>query len=329
VRSFDGKLRFLDLAVAENLEVRDFNNLEYRKNLTQQRRYVSPIGTLVQPNEFFNCAINLLSRQENPLLKYLAENPLDLIVVFTELPLEQSSAQPVSVPVLAGNRWVYDVPALPAHILSSDSVKSNEQRPVASYAMQNVNDVAGLVRQTLLVSSQLYNQLPLRDRCGVQVHELLRYLANFGSHGKNKTLSLLSRPLSTIEIEHMTVKIINQQKIHFDEIPATTLLKAFALVGVNDLIASSGEQRREIQKMMMDFGFLTDNEVSPSDLKKSGLLTTLILYQMGLNARQSVELAEEGILEIAKSDRHTHGARWIKANRKKLKSRTVDLFELF
>ena len=325
VLSRDGELRFLDLALSEKIDRRRFDNHEYKQIMAKKGRFVSPLGTALQPQDFFQCAINLLSKQENILLKYLAENPLDIIVVMTNLPLDHSVEATVST--LGSDGWVRSLMTIPAPILASDSATLEEQRPVASYSMQEANSAAGLVHQTLLVNSQLYSGLSKRDQCGVQVHELLRYLANFGRYDDNRLLSLLNRPLATSEVEQMTNKIINQQKIHFDEIPATTLLKAFAMVGVESLLSMHDRQIVAITKMLSDSGYLANSDETSAERDDISLFETLLHYRISLNARKSVQLAGSGILEIARSTHDTNGAKWIRADREKLSVRPVDLFD--
>lgn len=303
VLSQTGEVRFLDLAKAEGLQLKNFDKEIYERQLLKFGEEVTPQGQLVPANDFFSCGIEMLQRQDNLLLRALPKL-LNLQVVFSNLPLEAVSQGLLRIPFFSSSGWTYEISSLPQQMLLSPSLDPQLQRPIASYANQSANGVASslMKSRTLLVNSQLHQLLPNLDQCALQVHEIFRFL---GYAGGDMPLSLVTSPFTTQEIESLTVRVMKQEPIVLTEIPATNLFRALAIIGKETLMKMSVEEMAAAEKILNEQRVTTNKEDSTSTL---ATLEALHLFQAQTRAEQNLGLGEEAILEVGRKNPQTRAA---------------------
>lgn len=285
----NGQVRMLDLAVAEKARLKRFDKKDYAEIMTRNGSTVSNVGTVISNSEFFACATQKLTLQDNLLLQYLRPENIQLYVVLTELPLVQSSHTSPQVVFQSplGTGYAYQAQQLPEADLFSSSVPTEYQRPVASYAFQAMRHNI-VPRQVLLVSSQLYNALSKKDRCALQVHELLRYVANFGKTYSRGVPLLVKRSLSTKEIEILTDKIVHNQQVYLSEIPATNFYKFLSIRGSALWTANDSKALQDANIYSLE----DDNDLSLGEAS--------VLYEMIRLSDEGNKSFEEGSLELGR-----------------------------
>ncbi len=313
-----GRLRFLDMAAYEKRDLIPFDNETYARMLLKNGRYVPAAGELVKSSEFFSCSDKILSAQKNPLLQYLVSKNLDIEIVKTSLPLDLPHGAGTEYQSTSG--WINEVTSLPPEILKSSTYPAEFQRPIASYAAQPVGRAAGgLFEQTLVISSQLYDLLSERDKCALQVHEIFRYAGNFGNigTGSRSPLRLLTRSLTTLEIETLTQKVMNGDPVLLSEIPAMESYKLFSVVSLTELDQLSSTQYDSLIQRLVQMGVLSGDE---TDETETSLGSTFILFRMWANTNLGTSLAEEGIMELQ--------PRRTKSKQRRLQKKQIDLRRL-
>jgi hypothetical protein len=279
---------------------------------------VPTAGEVVKSSDFFNCSDKILGAQSNPLLQYLVSKNLDINILRTRLPLELPHDRNISVSFLSELGWINNASTLAANYLKSSTYPSEFQRPIASYAAQSVTG-GGLFEQTLIISSQLYDLLSERDKCALQVHEIFRYVGNSGqlAPGNRSSISLLKRALTTPEIESLTKKIMAGDQVFLEEIPASDIYKFFSVATREEIGKMSTQEFENIQSRLRQLDLIAKPD---SDDYEVDIPTTLILYRMWDNAKKSMHLSEEGIMEIRNVT--------AKSNQRRLQKKQIDLRSL-
>ncbi len=289
VMTAQGQLRFLDLAVADRTPLIRFDRETYRKIMTSRGNFVSNKGTSVSNEEFFSCAAAKLSRQDNVLLQYLKPENLRLTVVLTDMPLNRGSLHlsRVVLPSPFGTGYAWDVTQLSASDLYSSTLPADYQKPIASYAVQPPI-AASLPQQVLLVNSQMYRALSAQDRCALQVHEILRYIGNFGKLWPRGIAFLLKRSLSTQEIEYLTRKVLAGQTVLLGEIPATNFYKYLAVNGSDHFDEESLKRMESTLYSPND-----DNQLSPDEANS--------VYEMNMLSLQMQVVHEASMMQLGRN----------------------------
>ncbi|WP_413582340.1 hypothetical protein [Bdellovibrio sp. HCB288] len=283
VLNSNGQLRLLDLAVTDSAPIVRFHKDSYLDILTSKGPLVSNKGTFVTNKEFFACAVKKLSRQDNVFLQYLKPENIKLVVVMTDLPLNLSSLHLTKIvfPSPSGAGSVWEMTQLPSSNLFSTTLPVDYQRPIASYAIQPT--IKGSVpRQTLLVSSQMYQALSDQDQCALQIHELLRFISNAG----NSVPLLLKTPLKTSYIEHLTRRIMAERPVYVGDIPATNFFKYLAVNG-SDKFAPGAIQQIAV------------NIYDPFDDSRVTARKAEFLYYQMEDAIKTQEAYEEYLMQFA------------------------------
>ncbi|QDK44129.1 hypothetical protein DOM22_02635 [Bdellovibrio sp. ZAP7] len=326
VLTSDGQLRLLDLALAEQLPLRPFENSSYLDILAPMGFYVRNVARVVPNRSFFACGAELLRRQDNVLLNSIKPEGLDVIVVFTEVPLSQKESRLAQVVFESpnGHGYPYEATQLPKDALASPSLPISYQRPVASYAAQSVDSLGWFPRQTLLVNSQLYNKLSLQDRCALQVHEIFRYLSNSGKLEDLDISRLLTRPLGTQEIQNLTTKVSHLQTVRLDEIPATDLFKGLSISqqgSIANLMNLDADSIRLIEKLMISAGLVK------SEVGSNGFADQMNILK-NVELPQRVAPIEVIMAETKYEDLTPHGQARFRYQQEKLKGKVLDLRKL-
>lgn len=315
-------VRLLDLAVADGVPLKNFDKELYEKQLLKFGEEVTSEGQLVSTNDFFSCGIEMIQRQENLLLKTLPKL-LSLQVVFSNLPLEATNLGLLKIPFLSASGWTYEMSSLPKQALLSPSLDPQLQRPLASYANQHLNGVAGSIMksQTLLISSQLYQLLPNLDRCALQVHEIFRFLSYAGG---GMPFDLLTRHLTTQEIESLTVRVMKQEPIALAEIPAANLFRFVTIVGKEALMKMSVEEMSATEKLLREQSILAASNLN-TDMTT---LEILSLYPAQEKLERNLKIIEEAILEVGSRNPFTRAASTRRQLNQKLHSAPLSLREV-
>ncbi|WP_413575505.1 hypothetical protein ACLVWU_14280 [Bdellovibrio sp. HCB290] len=309
-----GQFRFLDLAVADREHLIPFSKDIYTDIMDSKGTFVSNQGTYVSNADFFACALKKFQKQNNPLLQFIKPENLRLTVVLTHMPLNNGSLRlsKVVLPSPAGTGFAWEVTQLPASNLSSSSVPSGYQRPIASYAIQPTVKGA-TAHQVLLVNAQMYEILPGRDKCALQIHELLRYINNVGKlRGKGISL-LMKRPLTTSEIERMTNKVFLEQPIFVGEIPATNFFKYLAINGSDEFADGVFEQIASVA-------------YSPDDDYLISAAEAQSLYDTHKDSLKVQTLYEDTMMSVGKNNFDSKSI--LNEQVQKLKGRTFNLRDL-
>lgn len=315
-----GRLRFLDMAAYEKRDLVPFDNETYARMLLKNGRYVPAAGELVKSSEFFSCSDKILSAQSNPLLQYLVSKNLKIEIIKTSVPLDLPQGDGAGTEYQSTSGWINEVTSLPPEILKSSTYPAEFQRPIASYAAQPVGRAAGgLFEQTLVISSQLYDLLSERDKCALQVHEIFRYVGNFGNigTGSGSPLRLLTRALTTLEIETLTQKVMNGDSVLVSEIPAMESYKLFSVASLTELDQLSSTEYDSLIQRLVQMGVLSGDETEETE---TSLGSTFILYRMWENTNLGTSLAEEGIMELQ--------PKRVKSKQRRLQKKQIDLRSL-
>lgn len=175
-----GVVKFLDFVSPnniKNLEKNDANTLKqlYFTNNT----VVSQLA--YQSSDFFSCGKNIIASKmkDFPALENIYDKLKDINPYLVEFPIFNDTTTQFT-----------DVYNLPIIARPSKSIPKEYQFPVASY-----------VNGKLWISKRLYEQFTEEEKCGLQIHEILRHL--------NYTGNIIT-PLETNEIEAMTRYLLNK-----------------------------------------------------------------------------------------------------------------------
>ncbi|MBS1958358.1 MAG: hypothetical protein JST80_02700 [Bdellovibrionales bacterium] len=169
----DGSVRLVDLVEQHDLPVAPATEAFIKKSFFSKSRYVRQLGK--KDPTFFSCAIEKFKATDLASLKRLSEKLSKLEVYQIEIRLGQKKSQTSDAPV--------------AYFSSASSKFLPEfQEPLAAFNKGQV-----------WVAKRFYDRLPEDHKCGLAIHEALRFL-NF--------TNIITEPLMTEEIEKTTASLI-------------------------------------------------------------------------------------------------------------------------
>ncbi|MFZ4715772.1 MAG: hypothetical protein ACOYL6_18765 [Bacteriovoracaceae bacterium] len=174
----DGSVKLVDLINKNELPSAPASEKLIKQKFFSGTRYVRQFGK--KDKTFFSCAIKKFNDSGIKSLKALSEKLYKVDVFQVEIRLGQKKSQTTDSPVAYFST-------------ASTKFPSEYQEPLAAFNKGQV-----------WVAKRFYDRLPEDHKCGLGVHEALRYM-NF--------TDIISEPLTTEEIELTTSDIINQKEI--------------------------------------------------------------------------------------------------------------------
>lgn len=169
----DGSVRLVDLLERNELPGSPVTESFIKKTFFSKSRYVRQLGK--KDPTFFACAIEKFKGTDLKSLMKLSEKLSKVDVFQVEIRLGQKKSQTSDAPV--------------AYFSSASTKFSPEfQEPLAAFNKGQV-----------WVAKRFYDRLPEDHKCGLAIHEALRFL-NF--------TNIITEPLTTEEIEKTTASLI-------------------------------------------------------------------------------------------------------------------------
>jgi len=322
ILSVQNEVRFWDAAQSESVRMQEFTDEQYFKILLSDERYVRRTSTPIRSKDFFSCGINKIKQSGNILLESAVDELFSLEIVETSLPLDLFATHNWSIDYKSDTQWVYSLDIQNIDLLYTKSIDKKFQRPIAAFALQSTNGLyADYFIPTLIVQKQLYKKLNDNDKCALQIHELLRWIADDNNY---KLTKLFSRQLTQPELERMTEQLNNRRSVKLIDVPASGLLYLKTIKNLQSRSWFESKMTKQESDILISEVENLKKSIPDLNEAKSGL----ILREMIYNTQQATRLAEIGILEISNSDAKKNARNIINANSKNQSDEWVDLCSL-